>query len=108
MTKPISGAERRHWPRLTVPVPVFIRGVDGQGKKYLDFGTAINISADGALLASRRYLPNDANVSLEIPPPPFPKEAAKPRSVKARVVHVLGSDRYHLCSLTFFKPLPIN
>jgi hypothetical protein len=108
LAQPISGAERRRWPRLTVPVPVFVRGVDGQGKEYLDFGTAVNISAGGVLLASRRYLPNGDKVSLEIPPPPFPQEAAKARSLKARVVHVRGSDRCHLCSLAFSKPLAIK
>jgi hypothetical protein len=108
LAQPRFGAERRRWPRLTVPVPMFIRGVDGQGKEYLDFGTAVNISAGGVLLASRRYLPNDDKVSLEIPPPPFPKEAARARSLKARVVHVRVSDRCHLCSLAFSKPLAIK
>jgi hypothetical protein len=108
LAQPMSSTERRRWPRLNVPVPMFVRGVDRQGKEYLDFGTAINIGAGGALLASRRYLANDAKVSLEIPPPPFPKEAAKARSLKARVVHVRGSERYHLCSLAFSRPLTIN
>jgi PilZ domain len=108
LVQPIASSERRRWARLSVPVPMFIRGVDGHGKEYLDFGTALNISAGGALLASRRYLPNDAKISLEIPPPPFPKQGAKPRSVKARVVHVRELERYHLCSLAFSKPLTIN
>jgi PilZ domain len=100
-----TSAERRRWERLSVPVPMFIKGVDERGKKFLEFGTAINICAGGALLASRRFLPNDSKVSLEIPPPPFPKEKSKARNLRARVVHVRTADRYHLSSLAFSKPL---
>jgi PilZ domain len=103
-----SSVERRRWPRLNIPVPVFVRGVDGRGNEYLDFGTAINISAGGALLASRRFLPNDAKILLELPPPPVPKAKSRARSVKAKVVNVRDSDRYHLCSLAFSKPLTLN
>jgi PilZ domain len=87
---------------------MFIRGVDERGRKFLEFGTAVNISAGGALLASRRFLPNDTKISLEIPPPPFPREKPKARNLRAKVVHVRNSERYHLCSLAFSKPLAIN
>ncbi len=32
-----SYAEKRRWQRLPVPVPMFIRGLDEQGKEFLDF-----------------------------------------------------------------------
>lgn len=100
--------ERRRWQRLRVPVPMFIRGVDERGKEFLEFSTALNISAGGALLVSHRFLRSDSKVFLEIPPAPFPKEKAKARSIKARVVQVRNSDRFHLCNLEFSRPLTIN
>jgi hypothetical protein len=87
---------------------MFIRGVDERGKEFLEFGTAVNICAGGALLATRRFLRHDAKVSLEIPPAPFPKQHSRKRSLKAKVVEVRNSERYHLCSLAFSKPLLIN
>lgn len=100
-----SNGERRRWQRLSVPVPMFIRGVDDRGKEFLEFSTALNISAGGALLVSRRFLPDDAKILLEIPPAPFPKTKSKAHNIKARVVQVRNSERYHLCSLEFAKPL---
>lgn len=87
---------------------MFIRGVDERGKEFLEFSTALNISAGGALLASRRFLHNDSKILLEIPPAPFPKTKAKAHNIKARVVQVRNSERYHLCSLEFSKPLAFN
>jgi c-di-GMP-binding flagellar brake protein YcgR len=105
----ISGnPERRRWQRLKVPVPMFIRGVDERGKDFLEFSTALNISAGGALLVSRRYIPNDSKIFLEIPPAPYPQERTKGRSIRARVVQVRNSDRYHLCNLEFSRPLTVN
>ena len=103
-----SNGERRRWQRLSVPVPMFIRGVDDRGKEFLEFSTALNISAGGALLASRRFLHSDSKILLEIPPAPFPKTKAKAHNIKARVVQVRNSERYHLCSLEFSKPLAFN
>lgn len=108
MTRVSLGAERRRWQRLAVPVPMFIRGLDERGKEFLEFSTALNISAGGALLASRRYLPSNSKISLEIPAPPFPKRLLEARSVKAKVVQIRNSDRYHLCSLAFSRPLKTN
>jgi hypothetical protein len=106
-----SGAERRRWQRLPVPVPMFIRGVDEQGKKFLEFATALNICAGGALLATRRFLPEASKVSLQIPPPPFPKQVLSDlmvQNLKAKVVQVRNSEHYHLCGLSFSRPFPAH
>ena len=100
--------ERRRWGRLPVSIPVFMRGVDERGKEFLEFATALNISAGGALLASRRYLAPSAKISLEIPCAPLPPVAVLPDSVRtlqARLVRVTPSDRFHLLGLKFSKPL---
>jgi hypothetical protein len=103
-----SGSERRRWQRLPLPVPVFIRGVDERGQEFLEFTTSLNISAGGALLATRRFLPYASKVSLEIPPPPFPKPkfaGLLVRNLKAKVVQVRNSERCHLLGLAFYRPM---
>lgn len=108
MAPATSGAERRRWQRLAVTVPMFIRGVDERGKDFLELSAALNISAGGALLVSRRFLANDSKVSLEIPAPPLPKQHFKAQNVKAKVVQVSSCDCYHLCGLAFSRPLAIH
>lgn len=59
--------ERRRWPRLPVPIPVFVRGLDESGKEFLDFSTILNISAGGVLVASRKAISLGSRIVLEIP-----------------------------------------
>ncbi len=106
MTKP--GAERRKHQRLPLSIPVFVRGIDQDGKEFLEFATALNISAGGILLATRRSLPKSANLSLEIPVAPLPPNTVSPqsvRSLKAKLVRVTHGERCHLLGLRFSKPL---
>lgn len=104
----VTGAERRRWQRLAVTVPMFIRGVDERGRDFLELSAALNISAGGALLVSRRFLPNDSKLSVEIPAPPLPKQHFRAQSVKARVVQVSSCESYHLCGLAFSRPLTVH
>src|SRR5713101_5237186 len=46
--------ERRHWARLSLAIPVFVRGINGQGREFLEFSTLLNESAGGVLLAMRK------------------------------------------------------
>jgi PilZ domain-containing protein len=103
-----SRTEKRRWQRVALPVPVFVRGIDELGKDFLEFSTALNISRGGALLATRRYLPLTAVVSLQIPPPPFPSQSLPQPvigSLEAKVVQVRQAHRYHLSGLSFTHPL---
>ena len=104
--------ENRKWPRLPLAIPIFVRSRDEEGKELLEFATALNISAGGALVAVRRSLPLSAQVSLEIPSAPlvsgnsFPKAS---RTLRARTVRVIHVDGYHLLGLKFSHPLaPAN
>jgi c-di-GMP-binding flagellar brake protein YcgR len=100
--------ERRNWERLPLAVPVFVRARDERGKEFLEFATALNLSAGGALLAVSRALPLSAGVSLEIPSSPLSDSAHLPRAVRrmqARVVHVRSSNRHQLAGLKFSRPL---
>ena len=98
----------RKWPRLPLAIPIFVRSRDEDGKELLEFATALNISAGGALVAVRRSLPLSAQVLLEIPSAPlvsgnsFPKAS---RILRARTVRVTHVDGYHLLGLKFSHPL---
>ena len=88
--------ERRRWTRLPLAIPVFVRSRDEKGKEFLEFATALNISAGGALVAVRRSLPLSAQVSLEIPSAPLATAAGLPkasRTVRTRSVRITHADR---------------
>ncbi len=102
------GVERRHWQRLPLAVPLFVRGVDRHGKDFLDFSVALNISAGGALVAIRRSIPRSSRLSLEVPSSPWPHLMAQlhsVRSLQARVVRLMNQDSYNLYALRFSRPL---
>lgn len=101
-------AERRKWPRLPIAIPVFVRSRDEKGKELLEFATALNISAGGALVAVRRSLPLSAQVLLEIPSAPLAAASSLPkaaRNLRARALWVTHADGYHLVGLKFSHPL---
>lgn len=100
--------ERRKWPRLPLAIPVFVRSKDEKGKDFLEFATALNISAGGALVAVRRSLPPSAQVLLEIPSAPLAATTALPkasRTLRARTTRVTHAEGYHLVGLKFSRPL---
>ena len=100
--------ERRKWIRLPLAIPVFVRYRDDQGREFLEFATALNISAGGALVAVRRSLPPTAQLVLEIPSAPLAAAAALPpaaRTLRARTLRVSHADGYHLLGLRFSRPL---
>jgi hypothetical protein len=100
--------ERRKWPRLPLAIPVFVRSRDEKGKDFLEFATALNISACGVLVAVRRSLPPSARILLEIPSAPLAATAKLPkasRTLRARAVRVTHAEGYHLVGLKFSRPL---
>lgn len=100
--------ERRKWPRLPLAIPVFVRSHDDNGKELLEFATALNVSAGGALVAVRRSLPLSAQVLLEIPSAPLVSATALPKAsrvLRARTMRVTHVEGYHLVGLKFSHPL---
>jgi len=100
--------ERRKWPRLPLAIPVFVRSRDESGKDFLEFATALNVSAGGALVAVRRSLPPSAQVLLEIPSAPLAATTNLPkasRTLRARMMRVTHAEGYHLVGLKFSRPL---
>src|SRR5437868_1583291 len=100
--------ERRKWPRLALAIPVFVRSHDEKGKEFLEFATALNVSAGGALVAVRRSLPLSAQVLLEIPSAPLAATTSLPkasRTLRARTLRVNHAEGYHLVAMKFSHPL---
>jgi PilZ domain len=103
----VSVADRREWERLPISIPFFVRGKKANGEEFLEFATALNLSAGGVLLAARRYLEPGTQITLEIPVALMNK-AQLPRSVSLLHATVLrcNSDRqYFLLGLQFQEPL---
>lgn len=109
--KKTKNATKRAWPRLPLAIPMFVRSHDRNGQDMLEFATALNISAGGALVAVRRSLPPDSDVSLEVPISP-PQASSQliggSQKLKARVVRVTHEDGYQLVGLEFSIPLAGN
>ncbi|HUA14683.1 MAG TPA: PilZ domain-containing protein [Verrucomicrobiae bacterium] len=100
--------ERRKWSRLPLAIPVFVRGRDGHGNEFLEFATALNVSAGGMLVAVRRVLPPSGAISLEIPSAPVGALDGSPRvarSLQARTLRHTPAEGYYLLGLKFSRPL---
>ena len=100
--------ERRKWPRLPLAIPVFVRSREEKGKEFLEFATALNVSAGGALVAVRRLLPLAAQVLLEIPSAPVAATTALPkasRTLRARALRINHAEGYYLVAMKFSHPL---
>jgi hypothetical protein len=103
-----SQDERRRWPRLPLAIPVFVRTSDENGKDLLEFATALNVSAGGALVAVRRALPLTALVMLEIPSAPLMPTDSLPkaaRNLRAKGVWQSHANGYQLLGVKFSHPL---
>ncbi len=99
--------ERRQWDRLPISVPFFMRGNKPNGEEFLEFATALNLSAGGALLATKRYSDPGSTLKLEIPVALINK-AQLPRSVSlfhATVLRCTPDRQYFLLGLEFQTPL---
>jgi hypothetical protein len=91
--------ERRQFQRLPLEIPLFLRGVDKEGKKFLDFTVALDISAGGALVATRRLLARASWLYLEMPTapvPPFTRPVQPKRALSGRVVRTTDKGTYYL------------
>jgi c-di-GMP-binding flagellar brake protein YcgR len=108
LTRRAHEIERRKWVRLPLAIPVFVRSCDETGKEFLEFATALNISAGGMLVAVRRSLPLPAQVLLEIPSAPLLSTNSLPkahRTMQARTLRLTHTEGYHLVALKFSHTL---
>jgi hypothetical protein len=89
-------------------IPVFVRSQVEANKEFLEFATALNVSAGGMLVAVRRSIPSSAQVLLEIPSAPLAALAALPRvarNLRARVLRMEHGEGYNLVGVKFSRPL---
>lgn len=101
-------SERRRWPRLPLAIPVFVRSRLDRDKEFLEFATALNVSAGGMLIALRHSLPAETEISLEIPSAPLSDSALLPvttRALRATVLRTQLGHTFHLVGLKFSQPL---
>lgn len=98
--------ERRKWSRVTIAIPMFI-SCTHEGQKLLEFGTAVNLSAGGALVAVRRFIPPKTPVQLEIPTSPLPQGAIPQaaRKMSGQLLRVEAADDHNLLAIRFDEPL---
>lgn len=105
------GTERRKWARLPLAIPVFVRSRDSKGKEFLEFATALNVSAGGMLIAIRRVLPPIAQLRLEIPSAPITAMALLPQSARtlhAKTLRTSSAEGYYLLGIKFSRPLLVT
>jgi PilZ domain len=103
-----SGTERRKWTRLPLAIPVFVRSRDDEGKEFLEFATALNVSAGGMLVAVRKVKPFVDDLKLEIPSAPVAAIAMLPKSsrdLRAKALRTVPAEGYYLLGLKFSRPL---
>jgi c-di-GMP-binding flagellar brake protein YcgR len=100
--------DRRKWDRLPLAIPIFVRSKDGNDKELLEFATALNVSAGGALVAVRRALPLSSQVLLEIPSAPVVSGSNLPkasRNLQARIMWAKHAEGYQLAGVKFSHAL---
>jgi hypothetical protein len=100
-------ADRREWDRLPISIPFFVRGKKDSGEEFLEFATALNLSAGGVLLATRRFLDPGTQITLEVPVA-LVNKAQLPRSTSllhATVLRCVPDRQYFLLGLQFDEPL---
>ena len=105
--RPLSLTERREWYRLPISIPFFMRDRKSTEEEFLEFTTALNISAGGVLLATERYLEPGTQISLEVPIG-LVNKAQLPHLVSvlnATVLRCTLERQYFLLGLQFEKPL---
>ena len=94
--------------RLPLAIPVFVRNKDEKGADFLEFATALNVSAGGMLVAIKRPLPASTQIRLEIPSAPIAALAPTPRSTRSLLAKTLRSvpaQGCYLVGLKFSRPL---
>ena len=103
----VSPVERRRSPRIHLQIPMFVRGVDAAGVEFLDLTKTLDISANGAFLASSRLLRFDQLLNLTIPAPPSPSSMvlAETPPIQARVRRHRAEGGIHLIGVEFLKTL---
>jgi hypothetical protein len=95
----------RRWQRIPLAFPVFVHSTDPEGRTVLEFGTAVNVSAGGMLVALKR-VPSEKDVLLEMPVPPGFTSDKSVRTIKSTIVRTVAGASHSYVGVQFKKPLP--
>jgi len=100
-------AERRRSQRIHVQIPMFVRGTDAAGLEFLDLTKTLDISANGAYLASPRAIRTNQVVNLTIPAPSSSSATmpAETPPIPARVRRHRNTEGIHLLGVEFLRAL---
>jgi len=103
----VSLPERRDWDRLPITIPFFVQGRKSTGEEFLEFAAALNLSAGGVLLATKRHLEPSTPISLEVPIASATKVQFHHRvwTREATVLRCNSERHYFLLGLQFMRPL---
>ncbi len=99
--------DQRRWQRLPLGIPIVVKCLTEQRTPVTEFGTTINISAGGVLLAMRMPLLVGRGISLQIPAG-FPEQRPRvktQRRFRARVLRVVRQDHWYLYAAAFSSRL---
>jgi hypothetical protein len=100
--------ERRHFPRIHLQIPLFVRGRDAHGEQFLELAKTLDISAAGALLTCQKSLVTNEIITLTIPAPSLTSSALVPAGmapIQARVKRQKEAGDVHLVGVEFLKPI---
>jgi PilZ domain len=107
--RPMEIVQRRRSPRIRLQVPVFLRAIDASGSEFIELTRTVNISANGACIASTRILRPDQIIHLTIPAPaPASSSSLVPSETPPITAKVLRQDavgELRLFGLEFLRSL---
>jgi len=98
----------RRSPRIRLQVPVFLRGTDVSGAEFVELTKTLNISANGACIASAHILRPDQTVHLTIPAPSPAASSLVPSQtppIVAKVLRQESAGQMRLFGLEFLRRL---
>jgi hypothetical protein len=103
-----AGDEQRRFQRIHLQIPLFIRGSDASGERFLELAKTLDISALGAFVTCPRALAINEVVTLTVPAPSITSSALVPAGmppIQARVRRQQEAGDVHLVGLEFLKPI---
>jgi hypothetical protein len=104
----VEFSSTRRSPRIRLQVPVFLRGTDVSGAEFIELTKTLNISANGACIASTHILRPEQTVHLTIPTPGAATSSLVPSETPPIVAKVLrqgSAGEMRLFGLEFLRPL---
>ena len=103
---PRRALERRRERRITVRLPMRVRGTDPQGEPFEETTQSENICRGGAAFPMRRELPLGADIEITIPLSRQPSQPGNDFFTRGRIVHTApGRDpRERIVGVEFTGP----